>query len=172
MKRILISLLLLAGCAGQSPAKPINRVDCQAILATLAIIDADGATYTPSLPVDDFKRAAEDGDAVGDATIAEPDNRPLIYFYVSDNCPHCRRLERDVAGCKDFRFVKAAPDAWAAAQTDGYPHLRWQIDGKWVAAQHGWGDLDQFRMVYAASQKPRKPLKFARDLRPGRRFAS
>lgn len=130
--RYAIVFLLLSGCAIDIPSQGLPVDDPGYSDALQA---ADDETYQPELP-----DCMEHAGAV--AAEAEPSE---VYYYVTSHCPICVRMQKDVAGSKVFKFVKATPDAWSKARNNqGFPMLRWKVNGKWDGEQHGWTNLNDF----------------------------
>ena len=188
---VLISAVMLAGCDGGSPQEP--PFNAGPLMAMIAIVDQDDATFVPELPDDFAKPGPGAGKPPGDAPALEaiPETQALpppvdpsmsfeagpnvdrpkveareVYYYPAPfDCPGCRRHEREAPAMNDFRFVKAAPDAWAKRQKQGYPHFRWQIKDRWVGEAHGWTSPEDFRATYKKSFEA-KPLPVAASHAP------
>jgi len=200
MKRLSIILLLIAGCGSSVASDAPPAFDAGYIRAQIAVIDADDATFVPDLPDDFGKKQGEapevtteppatvpetvpdppteqPGGTVGkrfSGTVLAPPVSPAvigdIYYYPKSNCPPCRNSESDQPTLTEFRFIKALPDAWSKRQTEGFPHFRWMVDGKWSGEAHGWYGPAAFREAFKRSQSAPASAKSDPSNRSGAAF--
>jgi len=171
MRRCLLVLAtVLAGCYSPTAAPavvPPETIDPATIDAQIEQLNK--ATIQPALPNDIKGTSGAQIEPIADPAfreaekpeahepIVEPKKEPVeIWYYVTKPCPHCDRLVADTKDSKEFVFRLAKPDDWSKAQEaagNGYPMVRWQVDGRWTAQMFGWPGLSRFVQIWKASKK-------------------